>query len=109
MATGPAHGGVIHSQPYLQKLAARGLIAPDEVGLGLRTATSGRAIGADGEVSANLFIAGPLARGTFGELMGLPQVTLYARFIAEEFSRALAGAPEGRFVSLVEPREKTKA
>ncbi|MBB4200814.1 hypothetical protein CCR94_10095 [Rhodoblastus sphagnicola] len=109
VATGPAHGDVIHSQPYLQKLAAQGLIAPDEVGLGLQTTTSGRAIGADGEVSATLFIAGPLARGTFGELMGLPQVTLYARFIAEEVGRALAGAPEGRFVSLVETREQTEA
>jgi uncharacterized NAD(P)/FAD-binding protein YdhS len=108
VATGPAHGGVIHSQPYLQKLAAQGFIAPDEVGLGLRTSTSGRAIGASGEISPNLFIAGPLARGTFGELMGLPQVTLYARFIADEISCAIDGAPAGRFISLIETREKAE-
>ena len=102
VATGPAHGGVIGSQPFLRGLAAQGLIAPDEVGLGLRTATSGRAIGAAGAIAPDLFIAGPLARGTFGELMGLPQVTLYARFIAEELLRAIGGAPAGRFVSLVQ-------
>lgn len=106
VATGPAHGGVISAQSYLCGLAAQGLIAPDEVGLGLRTATSGRAINAAGEIESNLFIAGPLARGTFGELMGLPQVTLYARFIAEELLRALAGDSAGRFVSLVERRRK---
>lgn len=84
VTTGPAHHAILQTEPYLADLAARGQIAPDAVGLGIATSETGRAIGADGDTRPRLFIAGPLARGTFGELMGLPQVTDYARFISHE-------------------------
>ena len=47
-----------------------GRIALDATELGLRTSWSGNAIGAHGKAQPTLFVAGPLARGTFGELMG---------------------------------------
>jgi uncharacterized NAD(P)/FAD-binding protein YdhS len=108
VATGPAHRDIVHAQPYLGALWETGLIAPDSAGLGLRTSRSGRAIGASGEAEPSLFIAGPLARGTFGELMGLPQVSTYARFIAEELLRVLSDSPDGEFSFFVPP-EKAQA
>ena len=89
VATGPAHGAVLGSQPFLGALAAQGALAPDPAGLGLHTALDARAIGANGQADPTLFIAGPLARGTFGELMGLPHVAIYAQFVADRVAAAL--------------------
>lgn len=66
---GPAHRDILQCQPFLAEL-------------GLGTARDGQAIGADGRADPTLLIAGPLARETFGELRGLPQVSAYAHFIA---------------------------
>lgn len=88
-ATGPAHRTSISHQPILADLAAQGFVTLDQVGLGLACDRRGRALGPEGRAHETLFIAGPLARGTFGELMGLPQVTEYARFIAQEAREAL--------------------
>jgi uncharacterized NAD(P)/FAD-binding protein YdhS len=89
VAAGPAHRDILRSQPFLAELAAAGALALDATELGLRVARDGRAIGADGVADPTLFVAGPLARGTFGELMGLPQVSEYAQFIAQQVVDAL--------------------
>ncbi|WP_170117007.1 FAD/NAD(P)-binding protein [Phyllobacterium sophorae] len=83
ITTGPAHATIAQSNPVVRSLFDQGLLASDPIGLGLHTAKSGQAIGNKGEIARNLFIGGPLARGTFGELMGVPEVTRYAEFIAE--------------------------
>jgi uncharacterized NAD(P)/FAD-binding protein YdhS len=82
VTTGPAHHQAVATQPHLAGLARAGIIRADGVGLGIACDRRGRAVDRDGLPVASLFIAGPLARGTFGELMGLPQVSDYARFIA---------------------------
>jgi uncharacterized NAD(P)/FAD-binding protein YdhS len=89
LATGPAHGDIFRTQGFLRELSDLGLIALDASGLGLKTSLDGRAVGSSGLASPSLFVAGPLARGTFGELMGLPQVSRYAQFVAERVSKAL--------------------
>lgn len=90
VATGPAHGDILRTQSYLAGLSGAGAVALDATGLGLRTSRDGRAIGASGTAERSLFVAGPLARGTFGELMGMPEVSDYALFIAREIERALS-------------------
>lgn len=81
-ATGPAHGRVFADNPVLAALERAGLARPDPLRLGIEVTADGRAIGRDGVPTQDLYVAGPLARGTVGELMGLPDVTNYAIRIA---------------------------
>lgn len=87
ITTGPGHASVLSSQPFLARLAEEGDLQPDAVGLGIAVDVQSRAVCADGSVVESLYIAGPLARGTFGELMGLPQVTEHAVFVAETIAQ----------------------
>ncbi len=82
VTTGPGHGGILASQPFLAELSESGYLELDPTGLGLSCTRNSEAIGPAAGVSPTLLIAGPLARGTFGELMGLPQVTEHAAFVA---------------------------
>lgn len=84
LATGPAHGGVIKSTPALADLAALGLLQLDPLGLGLLTAANGQAVPLSGAPDGSLLVAGPLARATVGELMGVPEVITWAEHIARE-------------------------
>lgn len=84
LATGPAHGGVIGANPALADLAALGLLRADPLGLGLHTSASGHAVPLLGQPDGSLLVAGPLARGTVGELMGVPEVITWAEHIARE-------------------------
>lgn len=89
VATGPAHGEVLHSIPFLAALQRDGLISSCVTGLGIACDTASVAIDETGRAMPGLYIAGPLARGTFGELMGLPQVTEHAIFVAGQLSSYL--------------------
>ncbi|MBC8130586.1 MAG: FAD/NAD(P)-binding protein [Rhizobiaceae bacterium] len=88
--TGPAHRSVVEGAGALSSLHEAGLLRLDTVGLGLDVAPDGRAVGRDARAVDGLYVGGPLARGTFGELMGLPEVTRYAEFIAAEIAHGLA-------------------
>ncbi|MGV1947433.1 MULTISPECIES: FAD/NAD(P)-binding protein [unclassified Agrobacterium] len=83
VTTGPAHGGILQSQAMLRELEQAGLLQPCPTGLGILVDAKSNPVSASGESTTSLFIAGPLARGTFGELMGLPQVTEHAIFVAQ--------------------------
>ncbi len=82
ITTGPAHGGILASQEWLSRLGEAGLLHGDETGLGLACDDESRALDREGNAIPGLFISGPLARGTFGELMGLPQVNEHAILVA---------------------------
>jgi uncharacterized NAD(P)/FAD-binding protein YdhS len=88
-ATGPAHGRVFADNPVLASLERAGLARPDTLRLGIEVAADGRTIGVAGVPTPGLYVAGPLARGTVGELMGLPDVTSYAIRIAEQVAARL--------------------
>ncbi len=91
--TGPAHGKALQTNLALRSLADAGLIRIDRHGLGIETGRDSRAVGPDGGPVRGLFVAGPLARGTFGELMGLPEVARHAQAVASEIESRFAALP----------------
>lgn len=92
LATGPAHGTVFSSNPLLTQMKDHGLARPDPLGLGIEVDVHGRTIRYDGQSSETLFVASPLARGTFGELMGAPDLARHARNIAQTLADMDIGA-----------------
>lgn len=92
LTTGPAHGGILAASPLLSGLARAGLIRTDALHLGLDVTQGCHAVGRDGSPQPDLLIAGPLARGHVGELMGIPEVTAHAQLVAERLAQML-GAP----------------
>jgi len=89
VTTGPAHGQVLSSQRWLRQLAEEDHLHVDPTGLGLACNERSEALAGDLAPDSSLFIAGPLARGHFGELMGLPQVSEHAVLVAKRISERL--------------------
>ncbi len=88
--TGPGHRSVVAAHPVLRGLAEAGTLQQDPAALGIWVDADSRVLRADGTAWPNLFVAGPLARGTFGELMGLPQVNLQPRAVAARLAALAA-------------------
>jgi uncharacterized NAD(P)/FAD-binding protein YdhS len=84
--TGPGHRSVTATHPVLRSLAEQGGLQADPASLGIWVDICSRVVRADGSAWPNLFVAGPLARGTHGELMGLPQVNTQPRAVAAELA-----------------------
>lgn len=91
--TGPAQGRCIGWNPALAALARLGLITPDPLGLGIATTAICRAVDGQGAASDRILIAGPLARGHIGELVGAPECAVHARQIAQDIAKRLILAP----------------
>ena len=87
VTTGPEHGAVVARNPILTDMAAQGLIASDPLGLGLAVDAKSQALDANGVSASNLLVVGPLARGFFGELMGLPQVAEQPDAVAAQLAK----------------------
>ncbi len=92
---GPGHRSVVASSPVLRSLNDAGVLEADPLALGIAVDRHSRVLGADGAANPRVFVAGPLARGQHGELMGLPQVSTQPREVAASVVR-LMGAGRRR-------------
>lgn len=90
VATGPAHARAIDFNRGLAALANLGLIEPDPLGLGLKVEGRLHAARRDTTLPGQILIAGPLARGQIGELIGAPEIAAHAREIATHILRLVA-------------------
>ena len=86
LATGPAHDTLIEQTPALASLAAAGRLEADPLGLGIAVDPQSRVLDRAGNPDDRLWVAGPLARERFGELMGLPQVLTHAENVARSLA-----------------------
>lgn len=82
-ATGPRTEFTATGSTLLQNLMKRGLVAPDDMNMGLRVAEDHRVALADGSLSERLLALGPLLRGTLWETIAVPELRVQARRTAE--------------------------
>lgn len=92
VTTGPAHASLTESQPLLHSLSQRGVLQPDPLGLGILVNERSETLDVNGQANAHLLVVGPAARGRFGELMGLPQVSQHAENVAKHLMTTLTSA-----------------
>lgn len=72
--------------PLLDDLLARSLIRPDPLALGIDVDQCCRVSNAHGEAQDDLFCIGPMSRGTFWEIVAIPDI----RWQCQELARRLA-------------------
>ena len=82
-ATGPQTRFTATRSVLLQNLLKRGLIAPDDMDMGVRIDDDHTVVRADGSRSDRLLALGPLLRGTYWETIAVPELRGQARRVAE--------------------------
>lgn len=82
-ATGPQTRFSDTSSVLLRNLLRRGLVAPDDMDMGVRVKPDHTVVGADGKRSRFMLALGPLLRGTLWETIAVPELRDQARRVAE--------------------------
>jgi uncharacterized NAD(P)/FAD-binding protein YdhS len=83
----------IRDNPLLGNLVDQGLTEADDVGLGLSVDALSRLIDARGATQPDLFAFGPITRGTFGEMTGVPDIMRQIERVVPVFTAARAPIP----------------
>ena len=78
----------IDASALLRSLAAKGLVRAEEIGLGLQTDSSARAIDSTGTPHHSAWVAGPLRRGTLWESSAVPELRGQAAEVARQVMNA---------------------
>lgn len=82
-ATGPQTHFVATKSVLLQKLLRRGLIAPDDMEMGIRIQPDHTVVDREGNPSSHLLALGPLLRGTYWETIAVPELRGQTRRVAD--------------------------
>jgi len=87
-ASGPQGDLLRTEEPLLRRLLARGLIRPDPLRIGIDVTQQSEVIGADGESLPTLLALGPMTRGTFWEIVAVPDIRRQTWAVARKLSNS---------------------
>jgi uncharacterized NAD(P)/FAD-binding protein YdhS len=87
-ASGPQGDLLRTGELLLRRLLDRGLIRPDPLRIGIDVTQQSETIGADGELSPTLLALGPMTRGTFWEIVAVPDIRRQTWAVARKLSNA---------------------
>ena len=87
-ASGPQGDLLRTEEPLLRRLLARGLIRPDPLRIGIDVTQQSEVIGANGESRPTLLALGPMTRGTFWEIVAVPDIRRQTWAVARRLSNA---------------------
>ncbi|MBL8668485.1 MAG: FAD/NAD(P)-binding protein [Rhodospirillales bacterium] len=68
--------------PLINDLLRRGFARPDPLGLGLQVSEQGALLSSDGKASSRLFALGPVTRGSFWEIVAVPDIRMHCARLA---------------------------
>ncbi|SNT18624.1 Uncharacterized NAD(P)/FAD-binding protein YdhS [Sphingomonas laterariae] len=86
--SGPQGDLLRTDEPLLRALMARGLIVPDPLRLGIHVNQQAETIGAGGKPNPRLLALGPMTRGTFWEIVAVPDIRVQTWSVARRLSNA---------------------
>lgn len=89
--TGMERAGIGHS-PLLSEMRNRGMIAMDELGLGVSVDARSRVLDPQGVPQPGLFAAGALTAGQFWEITAVPDIRGQAKMLAEAIASEIGDA-----------------
>jgi uncharacterized NAD(P)/FAD-binding protein YdhS len=76
-------------QPLLRQLLREGQIRPDPLRLGIEVEPDGAVVGRNGRAATDLFAIGPITKGTFWEIIAVPDI----RVTCEQLAARLIPVP----------------
>lgn len=86
--TGPQGDLARTREPVLRNLARKGLIRPDPLRIGIDVTQQSEVIASDGEPFPTLLALGPMTRGTFWEIVAVPDIRRQTWAVARKLSNA---------------------
>ncbi len=84
--TGPQADIGRAGEPLLDALLGSGRIRPDPLRIGVAVDAASRTLDAAGEASDRLYAVGPITRGTFWEIVAVPEIRNQVRAVAERLT-----------------------
>ena len=74
--SGPQTNYAHNRDPLIKDMMARGFVRTDPLGIGLDASEQGALLSSRGTASSRLFAVGPVTRGTFWEIVAVPDIRL---------------------------------
>lgn len=87
-ASGPQGDLLRTGEPLLRRLIDRGLIRPDPLRIGIDVTRQSEVIDASGQAHSTLLALGPMTRGTFWEIVAVPDIRRQTWAVARRLSNA---------------------